>query len=122
MLCEDNDTANENYNGLDSDRDTEEAEVETAIRFFPEVLSRRKQINIEDDDDDEEQELVGGLYPIQCLSYSARRCNMKGIYFIPFVARVATELGLFEEQKRGGLLCVDNIDGPFNVFAMSHAY
>jgi hypothetical protein len=35
MLCE-NDLRN--YRGLDSDRDTEE-EVETAIRFFPEVLS-----------------------------------------------------------------------------------
>jgi len=36
MLCEDD---LRNYRGLDSDRDTEK-EVETAIRFFPEVLSR----------------------------------------------------------------------------------
>jgi len=31
------------YQGLDSERDTE-AEVETALRFFPEVLSRRKEV------------------------------------------------------------------------------
>ena len=33
------------YDGLDSDRDTEE-ELETAIRFFPEVLSRRKDYSL----------------------------------------------------------------------------
>ena len=41
MLCDD-DVEAEFLIGLDSDRDTE-AEVETALRFFPELLSRRKK-------------------------------------------------------------------------------
>ena len=46
MLCDNTDPGSgEHYLGLDSDRDTE-AEVETAIRFFPEVLSKRKEIDI----------------------------------------------------------------------------
>jgi hypothetical protein len=40
MLCDNNN--NYDYRGLNSDRDTEE-EVETAIRFFPDVLSRRSR-------------------------------------------------------------------------------
>jgi hypothetical protein len=44
FLCGNNSSPNlEDYSGLDSDRDTEE-EVETAIRSFPNVLSRRKEI------------------------------------------------------------------------------
>jgi hypothetical protein len=48
-----------NYRGLDSNRD-KVAEVETAIRFFPDVLSRRKQRVSYDEEEP--------LYPIQCLS------------------------------------------------------
>ena len=85
------------YRGLDSDRDTE-MEVETAIRFFPNILSRK-----------------GGLfneYPIQCLLHLHREDqrwygNMKAVSFITLLARLAIELGLFEEQDRGGLLCHD---------------
>jgi hypothetical protein len=85
------------YRGLDSDRDTEK-EVETAIRFFPNVLTR-----------------IGGRlneFPIQCLLYLHRKdrkwyCNMKAVSFITLLARLAIELGLFEEQYRGGLLCQD---------------
>lgn len=44
----------EEYDGLDDARDTKE-EVETALRFFPGVLSRRGGIN--------------DLYPIQSISY-----------------------------------------------------
>jgi hypothetical protein len=91
LLC---DIDVENYDGLDSDRDTEE-EVETALRIFPKVLSRK-----------------GGCfdeYPIHYLA-SSYRCNVKAISFIPIVARVAIELGvLFDgEEERGGLLCYDN--------------
>jgi hypothetical protein len=39
MLC-DNDPDTEPYRGLDSDRDTE-AEIETDVRFFSNVLSRK---------------------------------------------------------------------------------
>ncbi|MGK3747418.1 MAG: hypothetical protein ACI90V_014282 [Bacillariaceae sp.] len=94
MLCE-NDLRN--YDGLDSDRDTEE-EVETAIQFFPEVLSKK-----------------GGdrnNYPIQYLVVLFRDdfywgSNLKAVSFIPLLARLAIELGLFEEEERGGLLCED---------------
>ncbi|OEU08510.1 hypothetical protein FRACYDRAFT_249400 [Fragilariopsis cylindrus CCMP1102] len=73
---------------LDSDRDTE-AEVETALRVFPEVLSRR-----------------GGrsnMYPIQ---YIASRYSTMS--FILLLARLALEFGLFEEEERGGLLIEGN--------------
>ena len=89
------------YSGLDSDRDTEE-EVETAIRFFPEVLTR----SIEDDE--------GHLhYPIQGLAIARDedgmwQCKVKTVSFIPIVARLAVEFGLFEEDERGGLLSIDD--------------
>jgi hypothetical protein len=96
MLCDNNIEA-DNYRGLDSDRDTEE-EVETVIRFFPDVLTRR-----------------GGTddcYPIQLLSYTCYEdgfwgCNVKAVSFIPIVARLAIELGLSFDggEERGGLLC-----------------
>ncbi|OEU06163.1 hypothetical protein FRACYDRAFT_273134, partial [Fragilariopsis cylindrus CCMP1102] len=105
MLCGDN--IDEIYRGLDSDRDTEE-EVETAIRFFPEVLSRRKDV------------YAGILhYPIQELAITLDeddgcwRCNLKAVSFIPIVARLAIEFGLFEEVERGGLLSID--DQSYNV-------
>ena len=66
--------------GLDSDKDTE-AEVEAIIRFFPHALSRN--------------------------TYIRWRCHVKAVSFIPVFAKVAIELGLFEEQYRGGLLCND---------------
>ncbi|OEU10675.1 hypothetical protein FRACYDRAFT_246429 [Fragilariopsis cylindrus CCMP1102] len=82
MLCDSKDEAPN-----DSNRDTE-AEIETALRFFPEVLSRR-----------------GGpynMYPIQYLAIKA-----KALSFIPLVARLALEFSLFEEKERGGLLLED---------------
>jgi hypothetical protein len=102
--------------GLDSDRDTE-AEVETVLRLFPDVLTRRKEIvtyvyrDNDDDDDDEEEEEVRSVYvyyPIQFLAVEFHAdgmcCNAKAAPFIPLVARLAIELGLFDEQQRGGLL------------------
>jgi hypothetical protein len=111
MLCENEFAGADTYDGLDSDRDTEE-EVETAIRFFPEVLSRRKPF-------------YEGLfhYPIQELAlahnvqfehnedgnWQYNNCynNVKTVLFIPIVARLAIEFNLFEEDERGGLLCLD---------------
>ena len=58
MLCEDD--LENNYNGLDDSRDTE-AEVESAIRFFPEVLSRRKSRRWDED----QEQWFPGYYPIQ---------------------------------------------------------
>jgi hypothetical protein len=78
---------------LDSDRDTE-AQVEAILRFFPQVLTRSHM----------------GLYPIQLLAFARNddrdwQCNVSRVSFIPLVARLAIDLGLFEEDKRGGLLC-----------------
>jgi hypothetical protein len=95
LLCSNKNIDSDNYHGLDSDRDTEE-EVETAIRFFPDVLSRRN----EDEDGID-------FYPIRLL---ARCINVKAVSFIPLFARLAIELGLFEEQYRGGLLIGDEDD------------
>jgi hypothetical protein len=106
--------AKEHYRGLDSDRDTE-AEVAAIVGFFPKVLSRQKVIY------DNEEDLDGGIYyPIQLLAYTLHEgdrpfdrsaflptewwCNAKAVSFIPSLARLATELGLFGEQYIGGLL------------------
>jgi hypothetical protein len=93
MLCDDG--VDEEYRGLDSERDTEE-EVESAIILFPDVLSRREQIS-------------DVFYPINHLVRLRRedrtwRINLKALSFIPLVVRLSIELGLFEEQERGGLL------------------
>jgi hypothetical protein len=77
------------YLGLDSDRDTKE-QVETAIRFFPEVLSRTFTRE------------TTKYYPIQLLAQT-----VKAVSFVPLVARVALELGVFEDIDRGGLLAGD---------------
>jgi hypothetical protein len=112
MLC-DNDINSDNYRGLDCEQDTDE-EVEAIVRFFPEVLTRTKDF-----------EGVGNLYPIQLLSLSCARneddiiwgCNVNAVSFVPLVARLAMELGLFEEEERGGLLC--NGENVLNDFMLS---
>ncbi|OEU09154.1 hypothetical protein FRACYDRAFT_249072 [Fragilariopsis cylindrus CCMP1102] len=98
MFFENELTDADTYDALDSDRDTEE-EVETALRFFPEVLSRRKDV------------YAGRFrYPIQELALAhdvqngKYQCNVKTVLFIPIVARLAIEFDLFEEDERGGLL------------------
>jgi len=107
MLCEKNDS--DNYRGLDSDRDTEE-EVEAIVRLFPDVLSRRSRRGR-----GRGREGIT-YYPIQMppIRYNggALRCNVKAISFIPLLARLAIEFGLFEEQYRGGLSC-QSINGGY---------
>jgi hypothetical protein len=84
----------DDYRGLDSDRDTEE-EVETTLRCFPELISLPSH---------------RGFYPIQHLSYAydanivTMICNVKAVSYIPLVARLSIEFGLFEEEERGGIL------------------
>ena len=99
MLCED-DVEADDYFGLDSNRDTE-AEIETALRFFPELLSRTKKA-------------THGyrFYPIDLLAYTRSgnnigKCNLKAVSFVPLVVRLAIEFDLFEEHERGGLLLED---------------
>ena len=115
MIC-DLKVGTEDYKGLDSDRDTE-AEVETTVRFFPEVLTRRKEIvwDCYNEHGEFEEDVVEGFYPFQLIacvrSNNFSRCNAKAVSFIPVFAKVAIELGLFEEQYRGGLLCQDSCSG-----------
>ena len=88
----------ENYNvdrldatkGLNCDRDTE-AEVEAAIRSFPNVLSMKRRYRD---------------YPIyaQLKSWRGGHCNLKAVPFIPLLARLGIELSQFEELERGGLI------------------
>ena len=95
MLCEENPNADD-YRGLDSDRDTED-EVEAAIRLFPQVLSKRSGFQ--------------RRLPIQFISGSDDdACNLKAVSFLPLVARLAIEFGLFSDKKRGGLLTKDSYD------------
>ena len=100
MLCCNND--DHDYCGLDSSRDTV-AEVETAIRLFPDVLSRHSQRNFYDNDDPVER-VVYYLHPIQCLSSNLLRISLMTCSFIPVLARPAIEFGTFERHLRGGLL------------------
>ena len=114
-----------NYHGLDSERDTE-SEVETTIRCFPDVLTRRRKLYARDEQDywnyhqefdEDEDEKRGGDeyeeedYPIQYLvcyrpvNVGFWDCNMKAISFVQLLARLAIEFGSFEEKDRGGLLC-----------------
>ena len=102
-MCNNNNHGN--YHRLDSSRDTE-AEVETAIRFFPNVLTRYKEVAWVDED------YSYYFYPLQLLAFTRHEddtwwCSLKVVSFIPLLARLAIELGLFEEQERGGLLCQD---------------
>jgi hypothetical protein len=108
LLCNNDNSDSDDYRGLDSDRDTAQ-EVETAIRFFPDVLSHRIEYYNE-----------AYLYPIHLMAFAWNaeeveegeeawyRCNVKTVSFVPVVARLAIELGSFEEQYRGGLLCQDS--------------
>ena len=74
--------------GLNYDCDTEK-EIETAIRFFPNVLSTREV----------------GEYHIYWLSRNWRgHYNLKAASFIPLFAKLAVEPGQFEEEERGGLI------------------
>jgi len=100
MLCAMN-MESEEYHGLDSDRDTE-AEVATALRYFPEVVSRRGgQLN---------------ECPIHVLTHSVitssgnLRFNLKALPFVPIVAQIAIEINAFEEEQYGGLLCKDRLE------------
>ena len=79
------------------DRDTEaeaeaevEVEVELAIRFFPNVLSMKRN----------------GYYPIYWqLKSCVGEYNLKAALFVPLLAKLAIELNQCEEGERGGLIC-----------------
>ena len=135
-------TYGDNYAGLDANRDTE-AEVETALRSYPENITRRKQQKwIYHDPGDiyghgpgEEREPNGrwidvhyGDVPIHCLTKmrdennGACCVNMKAIPFVHLFAKLAIELNssFYDDdvEERGGLLVVQRevIDDLTNVF------
>jgi len=72
-----------NGNGLDCDRDTHE-EIETAIRFFPQVLCEK----------------YWGTHP----PIYAQLAYLKSVSFIPLLAKLGIELNQFQKEERGGLL------------------
>ena len=93
MITDRNDPDSNDYRGLDYHRDTE-AEIETAIGFFPETLSREND---------------QGLIPIQCIlnTYDTDgnyKCNLKATPFIVTLVRLGNKWNQFEEEQRGGLL------------------
>ena len=89
-------TEEEGYAGLDSERDTE-AEVSTALGFFPQTLSERGR--------------RFGLYPIHCILAMSDDtkwvCNVQAVSFVHLFALFAIERNLFEADQRGGLLIGD---------------
>ena len=115
MLCDQND--GEHYNSLDSYREIV-VEVETAIRFYPEVISQRKDVVW----DKNEEELVDapdgeGFFPIQCVCYGLYSANddiaeyhfnLKAASFVVLLVQLSIGLNQFTKDKRGGLLIEDN--------------
>jgi hypothetical protein len=71
------------HTGLDEDRDTFQ-QVELALRFFPTVLSSRKH---------------HGLFPLLWLTRST-----KSVSFVPLLAKLGAELGVFHANERGGMV------------------
>lgn len=107
---------NERYRGLDNSRDTE-AEVEQALREFPETISRPKATVFVEDSMGTMGWRVAreneGDYPIQCLPLTRdadgdRDTNHKAVSFVHLFARLAMEFNSFDEDERGGLLAINN--------------
>jgi len=79
------------WHGPNSDIDTEE-EVELAIRFFPQILTRKLHTS--------PLSSLNDCYPV----YMLLMCS-KALAFIPLLAELGRELGKFEEEERYGLTC-----------------
>ena len=117
MICDSSDRGLFfDYTGLHIDHDTED-EVENTVRLFPDILSRPKGIEWLDDQNDYN---YTEFYPIQFLSFTMLEglerapfifFNEKAVVFISILARVAIEFHSFNEEDRGGLLCVNNYVG-----------
>lgn len=78
------------WRGLDFEVDTEE-EAELAIRFFPNVLTEEYT---------SQSSSMRGSHPIYILMTSS-----KALPFVPLLAELGVDLGLFTEKQRGGLGC-----------------
>jgi len=102
LLITDMNYTSDTYQGLDGDRDAQD-EVETAVRFFPGILSKKCMIYNEYDDD------VERIYPILKIAKpfsidGCSRCNIKALPFLILLARLGTEIGHFKEEEIGGLV------------------
>ena len=84
--------------GLNKDWYDEE-KVEAAVRSFPDVLSEKSS----DGDDDD-------CYPIiwRTMYDEHGGFNLKALSLIPLLTELGTELGRFDEEMRGGLLCTNS--------------
>jgi hypothetical protein len=74
------------------------------------VVTRRKRIGTRIDDD-EDVKLFYAIQHLACYFYYSVctwTCNAKAVSVVPLLVKLAIELGLFEEQYRGGLLCQDD--------------
>ena len=114
LLITDNNYTSDNYQGLDGDRDTQD-EVETAVRFFPGVLSTK------DSYIDIDGEFSEGVYPIVKIARpfsldGCCLCNIKALPFLILLAQLGTEIGQFQEGERGGLIPTNYHD--FNVIQL----
>ena len=111
-------TVADGYDGLDSNRDTQQ-EVETALRHYPETLSERggryNRLN---------------WYPIQCITIIDDRvnrkwiCNPMAVSFVVLFAKLAIEFNSFDEEARGGLLMtrVGDLDVLNRLVQSSHRF
>ena len=109
MICNQNQYDAAIYQELDCDLDTE-AEVETALSEYPELLGQRKAIVWEYNEDETDGEFVDspeglegeGDSPILCLCRDVRKNGslltisiLKNVFFIHLFAQLVVEFGLF---------------------------
>ena len=91
--------------GLDSNRDTE-PEVETALRVYPEVLSRRKSTYFDEEEGDsvETENIDMHLYPIACLMNregpGTYVCNTSANSFYLSICTIGDRIQFNERTKK----------------------
>ena len=95
---------------VDEDWYEDERKIAKAIRYFPDVLSEKRD----------------GMYPIMTTLGRRRRgntaYNLKSISRIPLLAELGSELGQFDEELRGGLLSTPTDGGEWNVLQVIICY
>ncbi|OEU23669.1 hypothetical protein FRACYDRAFT_233841 [Fragilariopsis cylindrus CCMP1102] len=121
MLCDTDENVNSDiYRGLDSNRDTV-AEVETAIRFFPDVLSRKVLARLAIESGSFEEQYRGGLIYEDDANRTNNRtileCLMYGVSTIPHIHERQEHhelvdnvyLDVMKELKEIGLMVKEDI-------------
>lgn len=77
--------------GLNYDRGDTREQMETILKFFPQVLS-------------EEHDQVDGHALVWQAGTSDGQCNLKAVQFIPLFAELGISFNSFEDDERGGLI------------------